>query len=292
MPRLFDELQRRKVLKTLGIYIVAAWGLLQFTEIAAGIWELPGSVTQLVFVVLALGVPVVVMLSWLFNVTPETGTFTASRSTLVGWGVVTALAAFIVLPYLWPDELPNDDYRRLATLANQLSTDPRALNFALYGFNAPAGSDIWVQGRHRVSAFNALGRMPDFEGEPLKISLTLNDLCSFRTPECLGTVTDELDGLPSLLAANAEMLERYRSLRASSHFTEVVRIGDETPLPGFQQLLVAQRLLLRAAVLEYSGGDTDRAFAMLADELMFHRPRPTARCFRCFRSSARARPIP
>lgn len=271
MPRLFDELQRRKVLKTLGIYIVAAWGLLQFAEIAAGIWELPGWVTQSVFVVLALGVPVAVLLSWFFNVTPESRTFTATRSTLVAWGVVTALAALIVLPYLWPDELPNDDYRRLSTLANQMSTDPRALNYALYGFNAPAGSDIWMQGRHRVAAFNALGGMPEFEGEPLRIPLNTGDLCSFGTPECLGTVTDELDGLPSLLAANAEMLDRYRSLRGISHFTEVARIGYETPLPGFQQLLVAQRLVLRAAVLEYSRGDADKAFAMLAEELAFHR---------------------
>ncbi|MEX0900842.1 MAG: hypothetical protein WD081_09165 [Gammaproteobacteria bacterium] len=271
MPRLFDELQRRNVLKTLGIYVVAAWGLLQFIEIAAGIWELPVWVPQSVFVVLALGVPVAVLLSWFFNVAPESRSFTASRGLLVVWGFAAALVAFIVLPYLWPDELPNDDYRRLATLANRMSADPGALNFALYGFNAPAGSDIWTEGRHRVVAYNTLGQMPDFDGEPLTIPVAQGDLCSFRAPGCLDTVQAELDGLPSLLAANTEMLDRYRSLRASSHFSEVVRIGHDMPLPNFNQIMLAQRLVLRAAVLEFHRGNSDRAFAMLAEELAFHR---------------------
>lgn len=65
------ELNRRKVLRTVGAYAVAVFVVLQLMDAAVEPLRLPEWVPTLVVVVLIIGFPIVFILAWLFDVTPD-----------------------------------------------------------------------------------------------------------------------------------------------------------------------------------------------------------------------------
>ena len=71
MARLFDELKRRNVIRVGIAYLVAAWLLLQITDILVPILTLPESAARFVFLLLVIGFPVAIIFAWAFELTPE-----------------------------------------------------------------------------------------------------------------------------------------------------------------------------------------------------------------------------
>ena len=66
-----DELRRRKVLRSTTIYAVSGWSLLQWSDSLFEQLGWPGWSVTLVLTVIVLGFPVIVALSWVFEVTPS-----------------------------------------------------------------------------------------------------------------------------------------------------------------------------------------------------------------------------
>lgn len=71
MSKLMDELRRRHVFKVAIAYLVAGWLVLQVTDVLAGLIGLPDWTLKLVGFLVALGLPVVLLFSWVFEITPE-----------------------------------------------------------------------------------------------------------------------------------------------------------------------------------------------------------------------------
>lgn len=71
MSKLMDELRRRHVFKVAIAYLVAGWLVLQVTDVVAGVIGLPDWTLKLVGFLFALGLPVVLLFSWVFEITPE-----------------------------------------------------------------------------------------------------------------------------------------------------------------------------------------------------------------------------
>lgn len=69
--RLLQELKRRKVVRTAVIYVAAAWALLQAAELLLGMLEVPAWGLKLVFVLLVVGFPLALILSWMHQITPQ-----------------------------------------------------------------------------------------------------------------------------------------------------------------------------------------------------------------------------
>lgn len=67
----FNELKRRKVIRVSIAYVVSAWLLLQFTEVLSGLLDLPDSIGPIVVWVVVIGFPVVVVLTWMFELTSD-----------------------------------------------------------------------------------------------------------------------------------------------------------------------------------------------------------------------------
>ncbi|KAA9131532.1 tetratricopeptide repeat protein [Marinihelvus fidelis] len=67
---LWRELQRRKVVRVAIAYGAFAWLLLQFGDIAFDVFGTPGWSMRTLFVILLAGLPAVVVLAWVFEVTP------------------------------------------------------------------------------------------------------------------------------------------------------------------------------------------------------------------------------
>ncbi len=68
---LFNELKRRNVFRVIAAYAVVAWLLIQVGDVAADSLAFPGWFMPMLFVVLGLGFPVALVLSWAYELTPE-----------------------------------------------------------------------------------------------------------------------------------------------------------------------------------------------------------------------------
>jgi TolB-like protein len=69
MTSFFEELKRRKVLRTGALYLAAAWLLLQVAELVFDAFGAPAVTMQLVIGAVAVGFPVVLLLSWVYEST-------------------------------------------------------------------------------------------------------------------------------------------------------------------------------------------------------------------------------
>jgi adenylate cyclase len=67
----FAELKRRNVYKVAVAYAVAAWLLIQIATQVFPFFEVPNWAIRLVVLLLTLGFPVALVLSWAFEITPE-----------------------------------------------------------------------------------------------------------------------------------------------------------------------------------------------------------------------------
>lgn len=68
---LLGELQRRKVIRVAGVYLVVSWLLLQIAATVAPILTLPPWFEELVLVLLGIGFPVALILAWALELTPD-----------------------------------------------------------------------------------------------------------------------------------------------------------------------------------------------------------------------------
>lgn len=70
-PSFFSELKRRNVYKVAVAYVVVGWLLIQAASIFLPAFDAPSWVMKIIIIVLALGFPVALVLSWAFEITPE-----------------------------------------------------------------------------------------------------------------------------------------------------------------------------------------------------------------------------
>jgi TolB-like protein/tetratricopeptide (TPR) repeat protein len=69
--RLFEELKRRNVFRVGVAYAVAAWVILQLTDVVGEILELPAWGGKLILLVIVVGFPITLFAAWAFELTPE-----------------------------------------------------------------------------------------------------------------------------------------------------------------------------------------------------------------------------
>ena len=80
---LFAELKRRNVVRVAVLYVIAAWVVLQVADVLFGMMKVPEWSGKLVLGLLALGFPIAMIFSWIYEITPE-GLKTARGSS---WAV-------------------------------------------------------------------------------------------------------------------------------------------------------------------------------------------------------------
>ena len=67
----YEELRRRNVAKVAVLYIIAAWLLLQVTDVLSSLMTVPDWTGSLVVLLLLLGFFPVMIFSWVYEMTPE-----------------------------------------------------------------------------------------------------------------------------------------------------------------------------------------------------------------------------
>lgn len=68
---LVSELRRRNVLRMAALYAVAAWLIMQVAEVVVTLAAFPEWSGQVVLVLLAIGFPIALVVSWFYEITPE-----------------------------------------------------------------------------------------------------------------------------------------------------------------------------------------------------------------------------
>jgi len=68
---LLGEIKRRKVFQVAAVYLVVAWLIMQVVDVVSGPLLLPDLFARIVILVLAIGFPIALILSWAFDLTPE-----------------------------------------------------------------------------------------------------------------------------------------------------------------------------------------------------------------------------
>jgi tetratricopeptide (TPR) repeat protein len=71
LSQFWQELKRRRVIKVIAMYAATAFILLEVVDIITPALLLPSWTVTLVIVLLAIGFPITIILSWIFDVTPE-----------------------------------------------------------------------------------------------------------------------------------------------------------------------------------------------------------------------------
>lgn len=69
--RLIAELKRRNVFRVALFYIVAAWVIIQVAETLLPVFDVPDAAIRVIVLILALGFPLALVFSWVFEMTPE-----------------------------------------------------------------------------------------------------------------------------------------------------------------------------------------------------------------------------
>ena len=137
MSGLWDELKRRNVFRVAVLYLVAAWLILQIADVLFGLLEVPGWSLRFVLGLLILGFPVAIVLSWIYELTPEgirreteidrsesISAKTGQRLNLVTIAVVSAAVALLVLDrWVGADRAPADNAAADSTSAPVAAVD-------------------------------------------------------------------------------------------------------------------------------------------------------------------------
>ncbi len=142
MIRVYHELRRRNVFRVAAAYLAVAWLIVQIVETLFPIFGLSDALMRLIVVLLVIGFPLVLALSWFYELTPE-GVMSAGEADAkgytkpVGFGrqidfVIIALLAITVAWLIYDRELgPSIEDNKIAVLPFvNLSPDPKHEYFA------------------------------------------------------------------------------------------------------------------------------------------------------------------
>ena len=110
--KFWEELKRRKVIRVITVYAAAAFVLLELVDIIAEPLGLPVWTINLVLVLLCIGFVISVILSWVYDITPEGVQKTNSvivktqnekpekASGINGWKIATYISAIVIISLL------------------------------------------------------------------------------------------------------------------------------------------------------------------------------------------------
>ena len=113
MGNLFQELTKRKVFRVAAVYAVVAWLLIQIAGEILPTFEAPLWINQTLIVILLLGFPLAMVLTWAVNLTPDAAssiavsdTAAASSSPNENWnsivlGLVVLAMVFLIVDRYW-----------------------------------------------------------------------------------------------------------------------------------------------------------------------------------------------
>jgi len=181
MNNFFAELKRRNVVRVAIAYAVVSWVILQFIDVINEILGFPDWFPKMVLVLLVIGLPIALLFSWAFELTPEglmkTKEVDASKSVthgtgqkinkLIIGGLVLAVAFLLVDKFLLQDQPAEARQASIAVLPFVNMSEDKANEYFADGLSEELLNvlakvpELKVAGR--TSSFQFKGQNPDFQ---------------------------------------------------------------------------------------------------------------------------------
>ena len=162
---LFSELKRRNVFRVAIAYVIAAWLVLQVSELVLDAIEAPAWVLKALLLLAALGLPIVLLFSWAYELTPDglrkeqdvdrSGSITESTGKKLNQITIAMVIALVVLvaidrAYFAPPSRPAAE-----------SAEATAV-LAFEDLSADGDQEYFADGLSE-ELLNVLARMPDLQ---------------------------------------------------------------------------------------------------------------------------------
>ena len=139
----FAELKRRNVYKVAALYIIVSWVVLQVVDMFTSFMPLPEWTGRLVFVLLAAGFPVALLLAWALELTPDgiksesaspdSSGSASRRADYAIYAVLTGVLLFWVISFDWNSDSDNPESAEIRSLVvlplANLMNDPEQAYF-------------------------------------------------------------------------------------------------------------------------------------------------------------------
>ena len=112
---LFEELKRRKLFRVVIAYVVGAWVFVQVADVVTDAFNAPDRVIQIVIALLVVGLPISIILAWVFDITPDgivrsqdIDTSQPTLSSVQTFSLVGGMFAVVavILYLIWPQTSP------------------------------------------------------------------------------------------------------------------------------------------------------------------------------------------
>ena len=170
---LFSELKRRNVFRVAIAYVIAAWLVLQVSQLVLEAIEAPAWVLKAFLLLAALGLPIVLLFSWAYELTPEglkkeqdvdrSGSIThgtGKKLNQITIAMVIALVVFVVIDrvYFAPRAIPAAESAEETAVIAEKSIAVLAFE----DLSADGDQEYFADGLSE-ELLNVLARMPDLQ---------------------------------------------------------------------------------------------------------------------------------
>jgi tetratricopeptide (TPR) repeat protein len=259
LASLFSDLRRRGVVQTVGVYLVAAWATIEVATTIFPYLGVPDSAGTALIVVLGLGIPVVAVLAWAFDLTPEgirradasaeteghagSGSIIARGRLPLALGLVIVLASVTGVVWIRFFGPPAPDLGAVAVFPFEVQGDAEAVGHLGEGMVTLLSRELdgvaGLRGTDPSTILNLAGAALDGLLDPATAREFAKDVGAARF--VLGTVT-EVAGQIALSARLYESDETVEPTTASVEgaFTAVFELAED---------LVAQLLAQRVGAV-------------------------------------------
>ena len=179
MKKFFNELRRRRVFRTAGLYVVAAWVVLQVGDLAFESWDVPAQAMRFLWIALFVLFPLAMLFGWRYDITssgivrtPKAASDSSLELQAADYVILAALGAIVVFSAYFVAlevlELPEQDMPALE-IADSSSGKADPLSIAILPFATRSNLDetaFFADGMHddlltslaNVSALKVISR--------------------------------------------------------------------------------------------------------------------------------------
>lgn len=202
ISRFWQELKRRRVIHVITVYASAAFVLIELVNNLTEPLNLPPNLATIVIVVLAVGFPLAIVLSWIYDLTGEGFERTKPLPEVAekpeakvpnAWKIATYVSFVVILGLLTfniiggPKELKAGDIQSLAILPFDNFTGDDRLDYFVSGMHASLIGDMGKVGGLRVIGKTSSNAYKNTNKSAPDIANELNvDLLVEPTVMCLG----------------------------------------------------------------------------------------------------------
>lgn len=172
MNKLFDELKRRNVFRVVIAYLVASWLVIQVADIVLDAILAPAWVMQVFLLVVALGFPCVLIISWAYELTPEglkresevdrTQSITPDTGRKLNLITIGLLISVLLVVGVERTLLPKNTVEVPAEIAAEAVTDKSIAVLAFEDLSADGDQAYFAEGLSE-ELLNVLAKVPDLK---------------------------------------------------------------------------------------------------------------------------------